>query len=352
MNTVTFAGPQFGIPQEQLQEAVNASCTCGGRADDNQAACPCRVWHYLRKPAPARIAEPIAQPEKYVPSAPPAEGTSNVIERAISLMDKDSPEEAYELLKKHSASSPAEKSQSDGAISVMDGYKIADELRDAVWQKPGFTFTGKTYQETLGEIRHMNELLHQYMTPVKPEEGWTGNKCPKCHGTGEHEDDVGRCTACGGTGDEWGNLPATPKPELKVPFADTLAADGIYETVYHKGAAVEPQWVTRVKHGPYVAYHYIREAADQLTDMLNKEQQTSARLKGAEAECASLVMQASRNAAEQAVAKERASCAAIVPKLTEIVDFLYSEGCTTSANQLHALNARLTQPSNLSGEAT
>lgn len=28
--------------------------------------------------------------------------------------------------------------------------------------------------------------------------------------------------------------------------------------------------MTRIQHGPYVAYHYVREAADQLTDLLNK----------------------------------------------------------------------------------
>ncbi len=44
----------------------------------------------------------------------------------------------------------------------MDGYKIADEMRDAVWVKPGYTFTGKNYEETIGEIKRMVQMLDEY----------------------------------------------------------------------------------------------------------------------------------------------------------------------------------------------
>lgn len=44
--------------------------------------------------------------------------------------------------------------------------------------------------------------------------------------------------------------------------------NAIYETEHI--ASPRPCWVTRVKHGPYVGYHYIQEAADQLTAMLNE----------------------------------------------------------------------------------
>lgn len=40
----------------------------------------------------------------------------------------------------------------------------------------------------------------------KNRDGWTGEKCPRCNGTGEDEhDDFGRrpCGACGGTGEEY-----------------------------------------------------------------------------------------------------------------------------------------------------
>lgn len=87
----------------------------------------------LNQPAPA-------QP------APPAEGTSNVIERAISLMDKDSPEEAYELLKKHAAISPAEKSQSDGALAAL--HKLLGVVRQL-----DFSF-GKVQEE------HIHDALN------------------------------------------------------------------------------------------------------------------------------------------------------------------------------------------------
>ena len=41
----------------------------------------------------------------------------------------------------------------------MEGYNIADEMRDAVWKTPGFTFTGKNYQETIGRIKEL--VLHE-----------------------------------------------------------------------------------------------------------------------------------------------------------------------------------------------
>ena len=44
----------------------------------------------------------------------------------------------------------------------LDGYKIADEMRKAVWEKPGFTFTGKNYAETIGEIKSMVERLGKH----------------------------------------------------------------------------------------------------------------------------------------------------------------------------------------------
>jgi len=39
-----------------------------------------------------------------------------------------------------------------------------------------------------------------------------------------------------------------------------------------------PSWVTRVEHGPYVAYHYIQEAADILAEMLNDRSRLRAAL--------------------------------------------------------------------------
>jgi hypothetical protein len=55
---------------------------------------------------------------------------------------------------------------------------------------------------------------------------------------------------------------------------------------------------------------------------------------------------------EQAVARERMECAAVVPNLTTSADFLFSEGRTVLANELHALSQRLTQPANRSAEPT
>lgn len=41
--------------------------------------------------------------------------------------------------------------------------------------------------------------------------GWTGNECPECEGSGEVDSDEndGRCLACGGTGDEYVPFPST-----------------------------------------------------------------------------------------------------------------------------------------------
>lgn len=48
------------------------------------------------------------------------------------------------------------------------------------------------------------------------------------------------------------------------------AASGAATYITHFHSNDHPQWVTRVEHGPYVAYHYTREAADQLTGILNE----------------------------------------------------------------------------------
>jgi uncharacterized Zn finger protein (UPF0148 family) len=37
-------------------------------------------------------------------------------------------------------------------------------------------------------------------------EGWTGRRCPQCDGTGRSHDGVVTCPACGGCGQEWGEL--------------------------------------------------------------------------------------------------------------------------------------------------
>lgn len=36
-------------------------------------------------------------------------------------------------------------------------------------------------------------------------QGWTGRKCPVCKGKGADDDNYS-CPACGGTGDEYGEL--------------------------------------------------------------------------------------------------------------------------------------------------
>lgn len=44
-------------------------------------------------------------------------------------------------------------------------------------------------------------------------EGWTGKVCPNCDGRCTVRDDDGNevtCDACGGTGDEWGEIPDEP----------------------------------------------------------------------------------------------------------------------------------------------
>lgn len=44
-------------------------------------------------------------------------------------------------------------------------------------------------------------------------EGWTGRPCKVCGGTGVRREDDGAavpCDACGGHGEEWGELPETP----------------------------------------------------------------------------------------------------------------------------------------------
>lgn len=47
---VTFHGPQFGISRDDLRNAVNASCSCGGKPDTDAAVCPaCMVWHRLTR---------------------------------------------------------------------------------------------------------------------------------------------------------------------------------------------------------------------------------------------------------------------------------------------------------------
>ena len=48
--------------------------------------------------------------------------------------------------------------------------------------------------------------------------GWTGRRCPTCNGDGEITELDGQpvtCPACGGYGDEWGELP--DEPTIKEP---------------------------------------------------------------------------------------------------------------------------------------
>lgn len=67
-------------------------------------------------------------------------------------------------------------------------------------------------------------------TPIKPTldstqtlvgadlHGWTGKPCPNCQGSGEGRGADGewrKCTACAGTGDEYGLLLKTPDEWLK-----------------------------------------------------------------------------------------------------------------------------------------
>lgn len=51
--------------------------------------------------------------------------------------------------------------------------------------------------------------------------------------------------------------------------------DGTGELLYEVQFESEthPQWVVRVHHGPYVSYHYTKENADQVRDMLNGARQ-------------------------------------------------------------------------------
>ena len=44
--------------------------------------------------------------------------------------------------------------------------------------------------------------------------GWTGNKCTRCKGHGQ-DNDNSSCGACAGTGDEWGMMPVQP-PNLPI----------------------------------------------------------------------------------------------------------------------------------------
>lgn len=73
----------------------------------------------------------------------------------IEAMLKDGEKLAAELAREKARADAAEEHRNDG-------FKIADELRAAVWSKPGFTFTGKNYAETLGEISRMNEQINAH----------------------------------------------------------------------------------------------------------------------------------------------------------------------------------------------
>lgn len=60
------------------------------------------------------------------------------------------------------------------------------------------------------------------------------------------------------------------------PELGLVPGSAVYETAYEE--AGECHWVTRIHHGPYVAYHYIQEAADRITDMLNERTRLRAAL--------------------------------------------------------------------------
>jgi hypothetical protein len=45
---VIFRGPQFGISEDALRNAVNMACTCGGNPPGPDACPACVVWHHLK----------------------------------------------------------------------------------------------------------------------------------------------------------------------------------------------------------------------------------------------------------------------------------------------------------------
>lgn len=79
----------------------------------------------------------------------------------------------------------------------------------------------------------------------------------------------------------------TPTTESMRPTPGAVRA-AIYETAYH--SADHPQWVTRIHHGPYVAYSYTRDAADRLTDLLNDREKIRTDLVNALHGCESMLL--------------------------------------------------------------
>jgi hypothetical protein len=214
---------------------------------------------------------------------------------------------------------PAEKSQSDGAAMSEVG-RLKLELEDVTWKFNALYEEAKSYKRVFDACFHLHKSE-------------LGN-----HGIWATEIIEA--------------LSATPKPELKVPFAATLAADG--DDMAFRA------W--NDKHGsldmiPFNAGKFAWRAA-----CAYKEQQTSARLKEAEAKLAESEVETKRwrdafrvereshfnadqKVAEQAVAKERAT---ILDMWTSL-EAIQTEPEYQQAYD--ALHARLTQPSNQSGEA-
>lgn len=63
----------------------------------------------------------------------------------------------------------------------------------------------ETFQQELRALRRLAATPRRVFAATEPE-GWTGQKCPVCRGTGENLSNpmnAGRCDSCGGTGDEY-----------------------------------------------------------------------------------------------------------------------------------------------------
>jgi hypothetical protein len=84
----------------------------------------------------------------------------------------------------------------------------------------------------LQALNKCDAFLAQSAAPGGGTEGWTGNKCPACKGTGENLSNpmqAGRCNECGGTGDEYRhNAPSAPaqEPQAVAPFGYLFAKAG------------------------------------------------------------------------------------------------------------------------------
>ncbi len=251
------------------------------------------------QPAPARIAEPIAQP------APPAESTSNVIERAISLMDKDSPEEAYELLKKHAACSPAEKSLSDGAKRAPDD--IFGNKRN-------------------GRPNQADAVLANLTATLKPADTLAAD--------GEADREMFACR------DRRSYVSDSSKIAYVQGWRDCKQCAGVAHLQ------------SRLKEAEAKLAEYEKDIEGILEECAKEIALSNDFPWAEEVHCAFRALRADK---EQAVAKERASIAELfsyeLSSLPWIAGYLRDNLLVMQATKLEQLHARLTQPSNLSGEA-